>query len=158
MKLELLHSTFEPGGTIPREYTCEGANQSPPLRWQEVPPECESLALICDDPDAPNGTWSHWVLYNLPAEVDELPADIPADSTLDNGGIHGRNDFGNLGYDGPCPPAGSDHTYYFRLYALDARLDLTPGATRAQLYDKMEDHILATTELQGQYAVRAVGP
>lgn len=151
MKLELNNGAFQSGEPIPAEYTCEGDNISPPLSWSAVPSEAKSLALICDDPDAPNGVWSHWVLYNIPPWLSELSEDIPAEATLSEGGVHGRNDFGNLGYDGPCPPLDSTHTYYFRLYALDMELNLPPGATRHQVYDHIQGHIIDSTELQGHY-------
>ncbi len=151
MAMTLISEAFEPGETIPDRYTCEGDDVSPPLKWREVPPEAESLVLICDDPDAPGGTWSHWVLYDLPSGKSSLDEGISPDPELPDGGVHGRNGFGHLGYGGPCPPRGEMHHYYFRLYALNEKLDLPPGATRSQVLDRVEGHTLAKTELMGQY-------
>lgn len=148
MDLELLSDAFEEGEAIPEKYTCEGANVSPPLSWRGVPEGTKSLVLICDDPDAPNGTWSHWVLYNLSPDMESLPEGYSAGPNADEG----RNDFGNSGYGGPCPPRGSTHRYFFRLYALDTELEATPGATRIQILNRIEDHILAQTTYMGRYA------
>ncbi len=152
MSLELTSAAFESGETMPTRYTCEGADVSPPLAWRGVPRDARSLVLICDDPDSTNGPWSHWVLYDVPADRDGLKEDVPPDGRLSWGGIQGRNDFGNPGYGGPCPsPPGSTHHYHFRLYALDESLDLPPGATRQQVLDRIQDHILDQTELIGLY-------
>jgi Raf kinase inhibitor-like YbhB/YbcL family protein len=153
MSLELTSAAFDSGGRIPARYTCEGEDVSPPLAWRGVPREAQSLVLICDDPDSRNGPWSHWVLYDVPADKDGLEGDVPPDARLPWGGAQGRNDFGNSGYGGPCPsPPGATHHYYFRLYALDASLDLPPGATRQQILERIEGHILARTELMGLFA------
>jgi Raf kinase inhibitor-like YbhB/YbcL family protein len=120
------------------------------LSWSGLPEEAESIALICDDPDAPMGTWVHWVLFNLPANADGLPEDVPASKTLRNGAGHGKNDFKRLGYGGPCPPGGT-HRYYFKVYALDTMLDCEPGITKAELLKAMEGHILAEGQLMGRY-------
>ena len=150
MAIKITSSAFGEGGMIPKPYTCDGKDISPPLQWSGVPDSAKSLALICDDPDAPMGTWVHWVLYNLPGDLKELPEAIPSDKTLKNGATHGRNDFHKFGYGGPCPPGGT-HRYYFKLYALDTVLDLEPGATKAALLKAMEGHILAQGQLMGKY-------
>lgn len=147
----LVKSTaFEDGGMIPQKYTCDGADVSPPLSWEHVPEGTGSFALICDDPDAPMGTWVHWVMFNIPPTIDSLPENVPPVKTLDNGTRQGVNDFRRIGYGGPCPPAGT-HRYYFKIYALDAMLDLQAGATKQQLLDSMEGHILGKGELMGRY-------
>lgn len=151
MGIKISSTAFENGGSIPVKYTCDGEDVSPPLNWEGVPREAVSLALICDDPDAPMGTWVHWVLFNIPPDVRELPENVPSQPTLDNGAVHGINDFRNYGYGGPCPPGGT-HRYFFKLYALDTKLDLKPGATKAQLLDALEGHILAQGELMGKYS------
>jgi hypothetical protein len=150
MALTLRSSAFETGARIPTRHTCEGENVSPPLSWSGQPAETESQVLIVDDPDAPNGTWSHWALYDIPADVNELSAALTGE-TIPEGAAQGRNDFGNVKYEGPCPPPGEEHRYFFRLYALDTHLNLAPGATRAQVLDHMQDHILTHTELVGVY-------
>lgn len=149
MKLE--SSAFEVDSFIPSKYTCDGANLSPPLSWDAPPAETESLALIVDDPDAPVGIFVHWVAYDLPPETHQLPEGIAPQATLIKGGTQGKNDFGNLGYGGPCPPRGT-HRYFFRLYALDRTLSLPPGATKAQLEAALNGHVLAAAELMGRYA------
>ncbi|MFP3869356.1 MAG: YbhB/YbcL family Raf kinase inhibitor-like protein [Syntrophobacteria bacterium] len=143
-------AAFDQGGVIPSRYTCDGADISPPLAWSAVPEASRSLALICDDPDAPSGTWVHWVLYDLPAEVRELPENLPIRKSLANGAKQGLNDFRRIGYGGPCPPGGT-HRYYFTLYALDEKLDLPPGVTKMQLLQAMHGHILAEGRLMGTY-------
>jgi Raf kinase inhibitor-like YbhB/YbcL family protein len=147
-----LHSpAIPPGGTIPRRFTCDGEDVSPPLGWEELPAGTRSLSLIADDPDAPGGTFVHWVLYDLPATLRELPEAVPASAELPSGARHGRNDFGTLGYRGPCPPRGNPHRYYFRLFALDRPTGLAAGASRAQLERAMQGHILGQAELMGRY-------
>ncbi|HEX6290663.1 MAG TPA: YbhB/YbcL family Raf kinase inhibitor-like protein [Herpetosiphonaceae bacterium] len=146
-------AAFSAHAAIPSQYTCDGTNISPPLAWSGAPSGTQSFALIADDPDAPRGTWVHWVLYNLPASVTQLPENIPALRSLDNGARHGTNDFRKLGYGGPCPPSGS-HRYFFKLYALDTQLSLEGGATKQQLLQAMEGHILAQGELIGTYQRR----
>jgi Raf kinase inhibitor-like YbhB/YbcL family protein len=147
-----LHSTaFAPGDAIPEKYTCNGANVSPPLSWTDPPAGTKSLALIMDDPDAPVGTWVHWVIYNLPASAHELPEGLPATETVTNGARQGTNDFRKLGYGGPCPPPGPAHRYFFKLYALDIAPPPAPQMTKKQLETAMAGHILAQTELIGRY-------
>jgi hypothetical protein len=151
MPFEITTTAFESEEMIPDRYTCEGADVSPPLSWSNAPEGTRSFALICEDPDAPGGTFTHWLLYNIPADRDELPEGVDAEPTLAWGGTQGRNDFGNVGYGGPCPPMGSTHRYYFRLYALDEQLDLPPGLSRAQLLGEVEDRALARTGTMGRY-------
>jgi len=151
MAFELSSAAFESEEMIPERYTCEGANISPPLAWSEAPAGTKSFALVCEDPDAPGGTFTHWLLYNIPAGKNELAEDVAADATLSWGGAQGRNDFGNAGYGGPCPPMGETHRYYFRLYAIDEQIDLPPGASRHQLLSAVEEHALARAGLMGRY-------
>ena len=151
MALVITSSAFSEGQAIPTRYTCDGPDVSPDLSWSGVPETAASLALICDDPDAPMGTWVHWVLFNIPADADGLPAEIPSDAILENGARHGENDFGRLGYGGPCPPGGT-HRYFFKLYALDTQLESDSGSTKAQLLAAMEGHILAEGQLMGTYS------
>ena len=151
MSIELSSTAFQPGATIPQQYTGDGADRSPPLRWSETPSGTTSLAVICDDPDAPRGTWVHWVLFNLPAPTRALEEGMPPTATLDNGATQGRNDFGNTGYGGPAPPPGRPHRYVFTLYALDVAVDLSPGVTKAQLLGAMKGHVLAEGQLVGTY-------
>jgi Raf kinase inhibitor-like YbhB/YbcL family protein len=150
MPFELTSTAFAPGQPIPSKYTCNGENVSPPLRWSDPPPGTQSLALICDDPDAPAGTWVHWVLYNLPAKTRALLETVPANADLPDGSRQGKNSGGRLGYSGPCPPSGT-HRYFFNLYALDTVLGLASGADKSQLLQAMQGHILAQTELMGTY-------
>lgn len=149
MKLE--SPTFTDNGMIPSLHTCDGQDLSPPLSWDSPPVGTQSLALIVDDPDAPGQIFVHWVLYDLPPEIQQLPQGAGNQDRLTGGGTQGKNDFGNLGYGGPCPPSGI-HRYFFRLYALDRELELKPGATKAQLEAAMSGHILGTAELMGRYA------
>jgi Raf kinase inhibitor-like YbhB/YbcL family protein len=150
MAIKLTSSAFVENGLIPKQYTCDSKDISPPLKWESVPEKTKSFALICDDPDAPMGTWVHWVLFNLPANKRELPENLPPIATLPDGSRQGKNDFGKIGYGGPCPPSGT-HRYYFKLYALDQPLDLKAGATKGQLLKAMEGHILAEGQLMGKY-------
>ena len=151
MAIELKSTAFDEGGMIPKLYTCDGRDVSPPLHWPGVPEGSKSLALIADDPDAPMGTWVHWVLFNLPADTTDLPEGVPADEELPDGARQGTSDFGRPGYGGPCPPSGS-HRYFFKVYALDALLDLPASTTKEQLVHAMEGHVLARGELMGTYS------
>lgn len=151
MKIELTSPAFSEGGTIPRKYTCDGDDLSPPLVWRNVPQGTESIALICDDPDAPMGTWVHWVMYDIPPTASGLPEGVPAVETLPDGSKQGINDFKRIGYGGPCPPPGRPHRYFFRIYALDTVPGLGPGATKDALLRSMEGHILAQGQLMGRY-------
>jgi Raf kinase inhibitor-like YbhB/YbcL family protein len=148
--MKLQSSAFSAGGSIPVKYTCDGEDISPPLNWDEPPAPTKSLALICDDPDAPMKTWVHWVIYNLPPEIRSLPENLPAGNSLPKGGLQGITDFRQVAYGGPCPPSGT-HRYLFKLYALDSVLDLKPKATKAQVEAAMKGHILAQAELVGRY-------
>ena len=153
--MRLSTTAFQSGGQIPMMHTCDGSDASPTLAWEAAPPATKSFALIVDDPDAPAGDWVHWVLFNLPAATDCLFGGLPHGTDLPSGGRQGRNDFGNLGYGGPCPPPGPAHRYHFKLYALDSALDLPAGVTKADLQEAMRDHILAQAELVGRYQRRA---
>jgi hypothetical protein len=151
MAFELKSAAFTPGGDIPKKFTCDGADVSPALSWNEPSEKTTSFGLIVDDPDAPVGTWVHWVVYDLPASARELPEGVAKKENLDSGARQGRNDFGRIGYGGPCPPAGAPHRYFFKLYALDTKTNLKPGATKADLEKAMKGHVLAQTELMGRY-------
>lgn len=149
--MQLMSPAFKDGDVIPLDYSCNGDDISPPLIWNNIPKDTDSLVLICEDPDAPNGTWSHWVLYNIPPSVAELEDEIPPVATLDNGAIQGMNDFGDIAYGGPCPPSG-EHRYFFRLYALDTMLDVEAGMSREDILNIIQPHILAEADLMGVYA------
>ena len=149
--MNLTSTSFQDGSQIPAKYTCSGANISPQLAWSAPPAATASLALIVTDPDAPRGTWVHWVLYDLPAGTRALPEGLPALGQLPDSARQGRNDFGEIGYGGPCPPPGSPHHYVFTLYALDAKLNLPVGATRAQVEAAMHGHVLASGRLIGLF-------
>ena len=151
MTIRVSSSAFQEGETIPTPYTGDGRDASPPLRWENVPDGTKSLALIADDPDAPRGTWVHWVLYDLPADARSLDEGVPATETLPNGAKQGKNDFGKIGYGGPAPPRGKPHRYFFKLYALDAPVNSRPGATKAELLAAMKGHVLAEGQLMGKY-------
>jgi Raf kinase inhibitor-like YbhB/YbcL family protein len=161
MDIEVLSTAFREGEVIPVQYTCDGANVSPPLRWGRIPKNSQSLALVCEDPDAPSGLFVHWVIFNMPPIVSDLPEATPTTEELvESGAIQGRNDFENIGYDGPCPPPGKPHRYFFHLYALDTRLQLRAGATKQEFERAAEGHILANGHLMGTYkrgASRAAG-
>ncbi|MGA3164542.1 MAG: YbhB/YbcL family Raf kinase inhibitor-like protein [Terriglobia bacterium] len=150
-KLELKTSAFPPGANIPKQFACSGADVSPALTWSDPPPHTRSLALIMDDPDAPIGTFVHWVVYNLPASARQLPAGVPGNHEIPGGGKQGVNDFPKTGYGGPCPPPGKPHRYFFRLYALDNQLDLNGAVHRKDVDHAMKGHVLAHGELMGVY-------
>ena len=153
MSFQLTSDAFSNGQSIPAKYSCVGRNVSPALAWTEPPAGTQSFALIVDDPDAPMGTWVHWVLFNIPAERRALPEELPVTGkNIDPKAIFvGTNSSGNIGYDGPCPPSGT-HRYFFKLYALDTMISLLPGATRENLLREMEGHILAETEMMGTFS------
>ena len=151
MALVVSSSAFQEGGEIPTKYTCEGQDVSPALTWSEPPAETRSFTLIVDDPDAPVGVFTHWVLFNLPADSRGLPEAVPTQAQLPDGSLQGKNDFGKIGYGGPCPPPGRPHRYQFTLYALDQTLDLKAGASKKQVLDAMQGHILAQGRLTGTY-------
>ncbi len=153
MSIELTSTAFQSGAAIPKLYTGDGKDVSPPLRWTEPPTGTQSLALICDDPDAPNDRkmWIHWVLFNLPADCRELTEGVEKKAALASEAKQGKNDWGEPGYRGPAPPKGKPHRYFFKLYALDVVLDLEPGAAKADLEKAMKGHILAEGQLRGTY-------
>ncbi|HEX6269998.1 MAG TPA: YbhB/YbcL family Raf kinase inhibitor-like protein [Anaerolineales bacterium] len=151
MSIELKSDAFTHEATIPAQYTCTGSNISPALTWGEPPEGTQSFALIMDDPDAPMGTWVHWVLFNIPASARGLAEAIPSGETLSDGGMQGTNSNGNIGYNGPCPPSGT-HRYFFKLYALDEMLGLSAGADKGELLKAMEGHTLAQGELMGTFS------
>ena len=151
MSLQISSTAFSAGETIPKKFTCDGPDVSPQLKWNDPPANTQSFSLIMDDPDAPGGTWVHWVLYDLPANARELPEGVAKQEQLPNGARQGRNDFGKIGYGGPCPPPGKPHRYFFKLYALDAKLGLKAGATKADVEHAMKGHVLAQAELIGKY-------
>lgn len=151
MGLVINSSAFEDGMSIPRKYTGEGDDISPPLKWTCVPEGTESFAIINDDPDAPSNTWVHWLIYNIPSQLQELPEGMPKVSELADGTKQGINDFNEIGYDGPMPPRGFEHRYFFKLYALDSVLDLPSGSTKVKLVNALKGHILDKAELVGFY-------
>ena len=150
MELKLTSTAFNDGEMIPGKYTCDGANISPPLSWSGVPANAKTMALVCDDPDAPGKTWVHWVAYDLPTSTDSLPENVSKDEKLPGGSKQGTNDFKKIGYGGPCPPSGT-HRYYFKVYALDAETSLSAGATKDQLLKAIDGHIVAQGQLTGKY-------
>ena len=150
MDIKLTSTAFQNGGMIPTKYTCDGANVSPPLEWSGTPQSTKSLALICDDPDAPGKTWVHWVVFDLPTSRTSLPENVPPLETIAGGGNQGTNDFKKVGYGGPCPPSGT-HRYFFKIYALDTELNLDSKSTKDKLLHVMKDHILAHGELMGRH-------
>jgi Raf kinase inhibitor-like YbhB/YbcL family protein len=151
MTITIRSSAFADGQPIPSKYTCDGEDDSPPLSCDSAPEQSQSLVLICDDPDAPGGTWVHWVLYDLAATTTELPEAVPARAVVLNGAKQGRNDFKQIGYRGPCPPPGGAHRYYFKMYAVDRKLNLEAGATKSDVEKAMKGHILAEGKLMGMY-------
>lgn len=149
--LILTSTAFKEGQPIPRQYTCDGVNVSPPLEWTGVPRNAKTLAIIADDPDAPAGTWVHWVLYNTPAKNIGFVENVPATENLKAGGFQGKNDFGKIGYGGPCPPSGT-HRYFFKIFAVDTELPLKAGAAKADVEKAMEGHIVGQGQLMGTYS------
>ena len=148
---QLTSPSFQSESDIPAKFTCQGEDISPELAWKDAPAGTRTFALIVHDPDAPRaGGFTHWVVYNIPASVRQIPQDAPKGDQLPGGGIQGRNDGGRVGYMGPCPPSGT-HRYYFRLYALDAELNLQPGAGKDDLEQAMQGHLLQKAELMGRY-------
>lgn len=149
--LTLSIPAFQDGEPIPARYTCDGENKSPALAWSGLPEGTRSLALIADDPDAPVGTFTHWVIYNLPPALSGLPEGMPQVAQPRAGGTQGTNNFRHPGYDGPCPPRGRDHRYFFKLYAIDLEPSLPPGQTAPGLQKLMQGHILAQAQVMGRY-------
>jgi hypothetical protein len=149
--MKIWSKTFEEGESIPSRYTCQGEDISPPLSFSDVPEKTISLALILVDPDAPSGKFVHWIMYNIPPDTSELEEDIKKIEKLDNGTLQGRNDFGRIGYGGPCPPYGT-HRYYFKLYALDTMLNLQPGVNETELLKVIFHHNIAEAHFKGIYS------
>ena len=149
--LTLTSTRFEQGATIPKRYTCEGENISPALDWSDVPSGTKSLALVCEDPDAPSGMFIHWVMYDIPASERGLAENIAKSEVLPNGSRQGKNGAGKIGYTGPCPPPGKPHRYFFRLFALDAPVSFSQPPTRDELMAAIDAHILARGEVMGTY-------
>ena len=150
MAFTLQSSAFQNGGSIPKKFTCEAADVSPELTWSGAPEKTQSFALIADDPDAPMGTWVHWVIYDLPPNTAKLPEGVPKQEQAASG-AQGKNSSGKIGYGGPCPPPGKPHRYFFKLYALDSKLNLKPGARKPEVEAAMKGHVLAQAELMGKY-------
>jgi len=150
MDISVKSPAFKDGEMIPSMYSCDGENISPPLMWYDPPENTETFVLISDDPDAPMGTWVHWVVYNIPPEIREFPKNIPSDPVMDGGSIQGITDFGTSGYGGPCPPSGT-HRYFFKIYALDTTLPLGEGASKKDVVNAMKGHILAKGQIMGRY-------
>jgi hypothetical protein len=149
-KIKVASTAFKEGESIPSQYTCDGVNISPSLEWTATP-GAKTLAIVCDDPDAPAGTWTHWLVYNLPGATMGVIENMPVQEKVGGGGMQGTNDFGKIGYGGPCPPKGT-HRYFFKVYALDSELPLKPAATKDQLMKAMEGHVIAQGQLMGTYA------
>lgn len=152
MSFQVNSCAFGLGERIPDLFTAKGANISPAINWSGVPAKAKSMVVICEDPDAPNGTWSHWVLFNWPAQTKGIPQHVFNNRILHNGAKHGSNDFRKIGYGGPNPPPGKTHRYYFRAYALDTVLKLIDGAPKAQVLRAMDGHILEQAEWMGTYS------
>ena len=147
----LVSSAFATGTEIPKPYTCKGEDVSPALQWSGAPPNTAAFAIIMDDPDAPSGTWVHWVIWNLPATARSLPEGVPKRAQLPDNARQGRNSFGKIGYNGPCPPPGQTHRYFFRLYALDKGFTVEPYGGGTNLEAVMHGHIIAQTEYMGTF-------
>jgi Raf kinase inhibitor-like YbhB/YbcL family protein len=148
--LTVTSSAFADSAMIPSKYTCDAENISPAISWSKGPDNTKTYALICDDPDAPSKVWVHWVLFNIPASITSISENQPTDKTILSSAINGNNDFGTLGYSGPCPPRGIHH-YCFKVYALDCSVSLSAGATKDEVVSAMKDHILAEGQLTGRY-------
>lgn len=148
--IQITSPAFKDGELMPPKYTCDGEDISPPLEWSGVPENAKSIVIICDDPDAPMGTWVHWVIYDIPPSLRSLQEGVPTERTLQNGAKQGKNDFGNIGYGGPCPPSGT-HRYFFKIYALDVQLNLPPGMTKKEIEKAMAGHVLASGQIIGKY-------
>ena len=149
-KIIVTSTAFEHNGKIPAKYTCQGEEISPPIQWTDIPEGTKSIALISDDPDAPMGTWVHWVIYNIPPSMTGLKEDIPKTDMLEDSIKQGLNSGRGIGYQGPCPPSG-EHRYYFKVYALDAEPELDYGVSKQTLLNEMEEHIIGYGEIIGLY-------
>ena len=150
-QISISPDAFNDGSSLPVEQTCDGEDCSPALSWERLPDSTRSITLIADDPDGPRQTFVHWVIYNIPADSSGLPPGVPKNNTLDDGSLQGNNNFGRIGYNGPCPPPGNPHRYFFKVYVLDTTLSLKSGATKSQLEAAMSGHILAQGEMIGKY-------
>ena len=150
MAIKVTSPVFSEGGMIPKKYTCDGEEASPPIEWSNIPEGAKSIAVISDDPDAPGGMWVHWVIFNIPPAEKGLPENVTHDKALPNGAIQGINDSREIGYGPPCPPSGT-HRYYFKVYALDDVLKPEPGITKNQLLKAMDGRILAEGGIMGRY-------
>jgi Raf kinase inhibitor-like YbhB/YbcL family protein len=151
MVLSISSPAFNEGDKIPPEYTCDGQDISPQIDWGVIPKEARSLVLIVDDPDAPSGAFTHWVIFNIPPGRSQLLRGLPLTPELSDGSIQGSNDFGRIGYAGPCPPPGMPHRYHFNLYALDKQIDLNAGCSKYQVLDAIKGHILSQGKFSGTY-------
>jgi Raf kinase inhibitor-like YbhB/YbcL family protein len=151
MALQLTSKAFQDGQAIPKKYTCDGQDVSPELAWSGAPAGTKSLALIVDDPDAPAKVWVHWVVYDLQADARGLPEGVPQDGELRDGVRQGKNDFGKIGYGGPCPPRGPAHRYFFKLYALREKTGLKAGASKDDLERAMKGRVLEQSTLTGKF-------
>ncbi len=150
MVIKISSTVFGEGETIPTRYSCNGMNLSPPLNWENIPEDTVSIALILEDPDAPGGLFTHWIIFNLPADIMGLPEHVMGRELMDDGSKHGMNDFGLVGYSGPCPPRGTHH-YFFKIYALDMKLDLPPLIKRGEFLEAIKDHVLDKGQLMGVF-------
>lgn len=151
MGINLMSDVFEEGDIIPTRHTCDDVNISPPLRWDSLPERTISFAILCEDPDAPMGTWTHWIIFNIPPDVMELSAELENKEHLERGMTQGINDFGYAGYGGPCPPEGKEHRYFFRIYALDTTLNPGPGVKREAFLRALDENVLDEGQLMGIY-------
>jgi len=151
IELTVLSAAFVMNAMIPTKYSCQGQDVSPPISWSAAPTGTQSIAVLCDDPDAPAGDWVHWVVFNLPADASALPEAVPTKPLLPDGTTQGINDFGRVGYGGPCPPPGKTHRYFFKVFALDTKLALTSKASKKDLLKAMAGHVLAKGELIGTF-------
>lgn len=150
MDIHITSPVFEDGGIIPKKYTCDDLDMSPPIEWSNVPEGTKTISIVCDDPDAPMKTWIHWIIFNIPGDVTGLPENVPPEKELENGAKQGMNDFHKVGYGGPCPPSGT-HRYFFKIYALDITLDLPAGVSKSHLMIAMEGHVISESHLMGTY-------
>ncbi len=149
--MQISTNSFPTEGTIPKKFTCDAQDVSPALAWTGAPRNTKAFALIADDPDAPVGTWTHWLIWNIPAGVHQLAEGIAKSPQLPDGSRQGKNDFKKVGYNGPCPPPGKPHRYYFKLFALDGSIDTKAGAAREELEAAMKGHVVAAAEVMGRY-------
>ncbi|WP_414469358.1 YbhB/YbcL family Raf kinase inhibitor-like protein [Methanobacterium sp. ACI-7] len=149
--INIKSDSFNDGDIIPKKFTCDDMNISPQLQWDLIPDDSKSLAILCEDPDAPSGLFTHWIIFNIPSDVNEIPENVEKKENLENGAVQGTTSYGSAGYRGPCPPQGPAHRYFFRIYALDNILDLGPLAEREEFLNAIEGHILDEGILIGKY-------